>query len=85
MNTKKIITHTLVLAILTLPALVFAEPGHDANPGVHKSGAPVPVYAGSVAWWSLIAVSVVAMSALSYWVYRYIQVAPVTKASLEKK
>lgn len=89
MNTKKIITHTLAFGVIALPVIAFAAGGHDANEAPHadghNAGAPAIVSPGSPAWYGLIAVSVLLMSALSYWVYHYIQVAPVPKMTPKTK
>ncbi len=91
MNTKKIITFTLAFTVLTLPALVLAHGGANDGDGAtidtdgHHAGASALVVAGSAAWWGLIVVSAILMSALSYWVYRYVQVAPVKKVTPETK
>lgn len=89
MNTKKVITHTLAFAVITLPVIALAAGGHDANEAPHADshevGTSAIVIAGSTAWWGLIAVSTILMSALSYWVYHYVQVAPVKKITPENK
>ena len=88
MNKKKILINTLALTALILPAIVAAHGGVDdghVDADGHTEGASSLVTAGSVAWLGLMAVSLLLMSALSYWVYRYTQVPPVKKSIPENK
>lgn len=80
MTTKKILTHVLAGAALFIPMAALAHggvaDGHVDADG-HAVGSSELLRPWSPRWWGLMAFALAAMSALSYGVYRYIQVAPV--------
>jgi hypothetical protein len=90
MTTKKILAHSLALAVLVLPAVALAHGGVDdghveAVVDTRPTGASALLVPMSLPWIGLLAASSVITAGLSYWVYRYIQVAPVGKSKPEEK
>ncbi len=61
--------------------VVVASDGHTDHE--HKAGGSDLLVPGSTRWFGLLAVSLVITALLSYWVYRYIQVAPVEMKKAE--
>ena len=63
------------------PVKEVASDGHTDHE--HKAGGSDLLVPGSARWFGLLAVSLVVTALLSYWVYRYIQVAPVVMTKPE--
>ena len=92
MNTRAILTHSITLLALAIPAIVSAHGGVDDSHmetllvnTPRATGASALLMPWSGRWFGLLAVSLLITSLLSYWVYRYIQVAPIEKKKIEEK
>ena len=92
MNKRSIITHGIAFALLTLPAITMAHGGEDdghieevVTLATQPAGASALLRAWSMQWFGLLFVSSLITALLSYWVYRYIQVAPIEKKEPEEK
>lgn len=80
-----ILARSLALVSPLLPVIALAHGGvEDGHPEeaipvavAHVTTAPELLIPGSINWFALLAVSILITSALSYGVYRYIQVPPV--------
>lgn len=85
MHKRQIFVHTLAAAMMLLPFIVLAHGGEDDG---HVEEVVVKTTAGASAllkpfsseWWGLLAVSSVLTAALSFGVWKYLQV-PNPKAS----
>ena len=84
---QKIAATLLAGSVLLLPMIAAAHGGVDdgdggvVDPDGHHAGASALMKAGSPAWLGLLFVSIALMSALSYGVWKFLQVAPPKKAA----
>ncbi len=62
------------------PMPVMAVDGHTDH--AHSSGESSILLPGTALWFVVLAVSILLMSLLSYWVWRYLQVAPIKPAEV---
>lgn len=89
MDKRQIFVHTLAAAAIMLPFLAFGHGGEDDG---HVEEAVVKTTAGASAllkafspqWWGLLVVSAILTAALSFGVWKYLQV-PVPKKNAAEK